>query len=182
MRIRGDLLQGARPIPAHFIASAVWLLAAGLAIVAIVLVLDAAELAAQRPDLDERLARLQEQKTLAAKDASLPLKAELEAMARRVQALNAIAGTRGLDTTELLVWLEQRLPDDVRLVRLHHRAREGESHLVAEAWAAEPLAKLLRELEQEPRFAEVLLARQGTRSVQGRAAAIQFEIRIKHKT
>lgn len=182
MKIKGDLLQGARPIPAHFIASGAWLLAAGLAVVAIVLVLDAAELSAQRPDLDARLARLQARRTLAASEAALPPKAELEAMARRVQALNAVAGTRGLDATELLVWLEQRLPDDVRLVRLHHRAREGETHLVAEAWAAEPLAKLLHELEQDPRFAEVLLARQGTRSVQGRAAAIQFEIRIKHKT
>jgi hypothetical protein len=182
MRIKGNLLQGARPIPAHFIAPAVWLLAAGMAMVAIVLGLDAAELRAQRPDDEARLSRLVEQKALAAREASLPPKAELDAMARRVQALNTIAGTRGLDTSELLAWLEQRLPDDVQLVRLHHRAREGETHLIAESAATEPLAKLLRELEQEPRFAEVLLARQGTRSVQGRAAAVQFEIRIKHRT
>ena len=182
MRIKGNLLHGARPIPAHFIAPGVWLLAAGMAIAAIVLMLDAAELREQRPAIEERLSRLQEQKMLAAREASLPPRPELEAMAKRVQALNAIAGTRGLDPSELLVWFEKRLPDDVRLVRLHHRAREGETHLVAEAWAAEPLAKLLHELEQEPRFAEVLLARQGMRGVQGRAAAIQFEILIKHKT
>ncbi len=182
MRIKGNLLQGARPIPAHFIAPGVWLLAAAMMIAAIVLGLDAAGLRAQRPDDEARLTQLQAHRTLAAKGASLPPQPQLEAMARRVQDLNAIVGTRGLDTAELLVWFEQRLPADVQLVRLHHRAREGETHLVAESAGTEGLAKLLRALEQEPRFAEVLLARQGMRSVQGRAAAVQFEIRIKHKT
>lgn len=182
MRIKGNLLRGARPVPAHFIAPVVWLAAAGMGIAAAVLLLDAAALRAQRPVDEARLSQLQAQKTLAAREASLPPKAELEAMARRVQAVNAIAGTRGLDSSELLIWFERRLPDDVQLVRLHHRAREGETHLVAESAATEALAKLLRELEQEPRFAEVLLARQGTRNVQGRAAAVQFEIRVKHKT
>jgi hypothetical protein len=182
MRIKGNLLQGARPVPAHFIATAVWLLAAGMATAAAVLLLDAAELREQRPAIENRLSQLQKQRTLAAGEAALPPRAELAAMARRVQALNALAETRGLDTPELLVWLERRLPDEVQLVRLHHRAREGETHLVAEAYAAEPLAKLLRELEQEPRFAEVLLARQGTRSVQGGAGPVQFEIRIRHRT
>jgi hypothetical protein len=182
MKIKGNLLHGARPIHAHFIAPGVWLLAAGMAIAAIVLMLDAAELRAQRPTIEERLSRLQEQKTLAAREASLPPRPELEAMAKRVQALNAIAGTRGLDPSELLVWFEKRLPDDVQLVRLHHRTREGETHLVAEAPGTDPLAKLLREMEKEPRFAEVLLARQGTRNVQGRAGAVQFEIRIKHQS
>lgn len=182
MRIKGNLLQGARPIPVHFVAPGVWLLAAGLGVAAIMLGLAAADLRAQRPLDEARLSRLQAQETAAAGEASMPARAELEAMAKRVQALNAIAGTRGVDPSELLVWFEQRLPDDVQLVRLHHKTREGETHLVAESAATEGLAKLLRALEQEPRFAEVLLARQGTRSVQGRAAAVQFEIRIKHKT
>lgn len=182
MRIRTNLLQGARPIPVHVVAATAWLLAAGLGIAAVALLLDTAELRERRSATEARLAHLQTQKTLAVGETAQPPRAELEAMARRVQALNALAEVRGLDAAELLVWLEQRLPDDVRLVRLHHRAREGEIHLVAEASAAEPLATFLRELEQEPRFAEVLLARQGTRSVRGRAAAVQFEIRIRHRT
>lgn len=182
MRIKANLLQGAQPIPARVVASAAWLLAAGLAVAAVALLFDAAELRARRPAIEARLAHLQAQKALAAGEAALPARPELEAMARRVQALTALVEARGPDAAELLVWLERRVPDDVRLVRLHHRAREGETHLVAEAASTEPLARLLRELEQEPRFAEVLLARQGTRSVQGRAAATQFEIRIRHRT
>lgn len=182
MRIKSDLLQGARPVPARAVASAAWLLAAGLGIAAVALLLDAAELRERRSATEARLAHLQTQKGLAVGETAPPSRAELEAMARRVLALNAFAEVRGLDAADLLVWLERRLPDDVRLVRLHHRAREGEIHLVAEASAAEPLATFLRALEQEPRFAEVLLARQGTRSVQGRAAAVQFEIRIRHRT
>lgn len=182
MRIKADLLQRARPVPARVVASAAWLLAAGMGIAAVALTLDAAELRERRPAIESRLAHLQAQKALAVGEAASPPRPELEAMARRVQALNALAEVRGLDAAELLVWLERLVPDDVQLVRLHHRAREGETHLVAEAFATEPLTKLLRELEQEPRFAEVLLARQGTRSVQGRAAAVQFEIRIRHRT
>lgn len=182
MKIRANLLQGTRPVSVRVVASAAWLLAAGLGIAAGLLLLDAADLRARRPAIEAHLAHLQAQKALAAGEAALPPRAELEEMARRVQALNALAGARGLDTAGLLVWLERRLPDDVRLVRLHHRAREGETHLVAEAFAAEPLAGFLRELEREPSFAEVLLARQGTRSAQGRAEAIQFEIRIRHRT
>lgn len=182
MRIRANLLQGARPVPARVVASVAWLLAAGLGLAAGLLLLDTAERHERRFDVEAHLAQLQAQKTQAAGEAALPPRAELEAMARRVQALNALAGVRGPDLAELLVWLERRLPDDVQLVRLHHRAREGETQLVAEAFAAEPLAGFLRELEQAPRFAEVLLARQGTRSAQGKAEAIQFEIRIRHRT
>jgi hypothetical protein len=180
MKIRSNLLQGARPIPARHVAIAAWILAAALAITTATLLADALALRDTRAALEQRLDQLEAHNAQARTAA--PPRAELEAMARRVQALNALTEVRGIDASELLIWLERKLPADVQLARLHHRARDGETRLVAEAWAIEPLAKLLRDLENEPRFAEVLLARQGTRAVHGKAAMVQFEIRIRHKT
>lgn len=182
MKIQGNLLGDARPRSALPVALGIWLLAACMGVAAVFLMLDATGLRDEQPNLDARLLRLQELERHAIREGTLPPQSELEAMERRVQALNALSGVHGLDISELFVWLEQQLPSDVRLVSLHHRAHEGETRLVAEASKAEPLASLLRKLEKEPRFSEVLLAKQGSRSVQGRVEAIQFEIRIRHKT
>lgn len=181
MKIRGNLLNGARPLPARPVAIAVWLIAATLGATALWLFADATRLDDQRIDLDARVADLQDQRTHVADTAGLPTGPELQAMKARVQALNSLAGVHGLDTPALLLWLEQHLPREARVVTLHHKAREGETYLIAEASSTKPLTQLLRELEKEPRFTEVLLAKQGTRNVQGRTGAIQFEIRIKHK-
>lgn len=181
MRIQTNLL-GARPVPARVVAPAVWLLAASMALASTWILREADELRDLRIDLEDRVSRMQEQKAGATGEAPLPSEAELDAMAMRVNALNAITETRGVDPTELLVWLERRMPDDVQLLRLRHRARGAETLLVAESTGTEGLAKLLRELEMEPRFAEALLAQQGTRSVRGKGSTIQFEIRIRHRT
>lgn len=180
MKIRGNLLN-ARPLPAQPIAIVAWLLAAIMGAAALLLLVDAEKLREERLDLDARLQWLRDQEKRTDREARLPTRGELEAMRNRVQALNALAGVRGLDTAGLLVWLERHLPGDVRVVSLQHKAREGETYLVAEAAGAEPLTKLLREIEKEPRFAEALLAKQGTRNIRGRPGAIQFEIRIRHK-
>lgn len=174
-------MNGARPLPARPVAMAVWLFAAALGATALWLYANTTRLEDQRVDLDARLAELQDQRSHMADTAGVPTGPELQAMKARVQALNSLAGAHGLDTPELLLWLERHLPREARVVNLHHKAREGETYLIAEAPSSEPLTQLLRELEKEPRFTEVLLAKQGTRSIQGRTAAIQFEIRIHHK-
>lgn len=180
MKIRGNLLNGVSPLPARPIALAVWLIAATLGTTALWMFAETARLDDQRSDLDARLADLQAQRAEVAGMTDVPSGPELQAMTARVQTLNSLAGVQGLDTPELLLWLEQHMPLDARVVNLHHKARAGETYLIAEAATPEPLTRLLRELQQEPRFAEVLLAKQGTRSMQGRTAAIQFEIRIAH--
>lgn len=181
MKIRGNLLNGARPLPARPVAMGVWLLAATLGSAALWLFADTTRRDDQRIDLDARLADLQDQQTDVAGMADVPSGPELQAMKARVQTLNSLAGVHGLDTPELLLWLEQHLPREARVTNLHHKARAGETYLIAEASSPEPLTQFLREMEKEPRFSEVLLAKQGTRSVQGRTGAIQFEIRIQHK-
>lgn len=181
MKIKGNLLNGARPLPAQPVALVVWLLAAVMGTAASLLFLDAARLREQRADLDARLQWLQAEERRADSGATLPSRPELEAMGTRVQALNALANVRGMDAFGLLSWFEQHLPGNVRLVSLNHKAREGETYLIAEASGSEPLSRLLREIEKEPRFSEALLAKQGTRNVQGRTGAIQYEIRIRHQ-
>lgn len=181
MKIRGNLLNGARPLPAQPVAMAVWLIAATLGAAALWFFMATITLHDQGTDLDARLQAFQDQRTHVANTTGAPTGPDLKAMKARVQALNSLAGVHGLDTPELLLLLEQHLPREARVVNLHHKAREGETYLIAEAPSSEPLTQLLRELEKEPRFSEVLLAKQGTRNVQGRTAAIQFEIRIKHK-
>lgn len=182
MKIQGNLLGDAPLRSALTVALGIWLLAASMGVAALFFMLDAAGLRDEQPSLDARLLSLQELERRAIREGTLPPKFELEAMVQRVQALNSLAGVHGLDISELFVWLEQQLPSDVRLVSLHHRSHEGETRLVAEASKAEPLASLLRKLEKEPRFSEVLLAKQGSRSARGKVEAVQFEIRIRHKT
>jgi hypothetical protein len=105
-----------------------------------------------------------------------------------VQALNKLAGLRGWTTPQLLGWLGGELPDNVYLVSVHHKPREGEALLVAESPSAEALTTFLLRLEREPRFAEVLLSRQGAAGAAVGAAVgassgslVQFEIRVRWK-
>jgi hypothetical protein len=85
---------------------------------------------------------------------------------------------RGWSTPQLLAWLGRQLPENVYLVSMYHRPREGEALLVAESPSAEALTGFLLRLEKEPRFAEVLLSKQGVRS----AGTVQFEIRVRWKS
>ena len=80
---------------------------------------------------------------------------------------NKVSGIRGWGTPRLLGWLGGQLPDNVYLVSLAHKPREGEALLVAESASAEALTAFLLRLEKEPRFAEVLLAKQGARARPG---------------
>jgi hypothetical protein len=121
----------------------------------------------------------------------LPPAAELAALRERVQALNKVSSLRGWSTPQFLGWLAAQLPEDVYLVSLLHRPREGEALLVAESPSAEALTAFLLRLEREPRFAEVLLAKQGARQLNqsgsgqnggAKSSVVQFEIRVRWKT
>jgi hypothetical protein len=124
------------------------------------------------------LARIEERLAPAAPREALPPASELDSLRQRVQALNKLSGMRGWSTPQLLAWLGAQLPDNVYLVSLHHKPREGEALLVAESTSAESLTGFLLRLEKEPRFAEVLLSKQGVRGAEG-AGAVQFEIRVR---
>lgn len=178
MKITASFIP-ARPRLALPLAAALWGCALASALAACWFALAALDLRAERPRLEARLARAEEQLSAASRD-PLPAPAELDSLRRRVQTLNKLSGMRGWGTPQLLGWLGGQLPDNVYLVSLAHRPRDGEALLVAESPSAEALTAFLLRLEKEPGFAEVLLARQGARGAPG-AAAVQFEIRIRWK-
>jgi type IV pilus assembly PilN-like protein len=173
--------DAARPALALGVAALLWAGALALLGAAAWLALDASDLRAELPRLAGRLARVEEQLAAAGPREPLPPAADMESLRRRVQALNRLSGMRGWGTPQLLGWLGRQLPDNVHLVSLAHKPREGEALLVAESPSAEALTAFLLLLEKEPGFAEVLLAKQGARGGSG-GPAVQFEIRIRWKT
>lgn len=175
MRITANLL-GARVQLALPLVALLWAVSATLVVAALALAASALEMRSERPRLEQRVARVDEQLAAAAPHNGLPPAAELAAMRQRVSALNAYASTRGAGTLRILRWLEARLPDNVQLVSLHHKPREGELLLVAEAPSAEAFTAFLRILEREPWFSEVLLSKQAAR---GGGGALQFELRVR---
>lgn len=138
------------------------------------------DLRAEEPRLHSRLAKLEAQWIAAAVE-PLPPPSELHALRQRVQALNRLSGLRGWTTPQFLGWLGEKLPDDVYLLSVHHKRREGEALLVAESPSAEALTSFLLRLEAEPRFGEVLLSRQGS-AAGPRGGLVQFEIRVRWKS
>jgi hypothetical protein len=154
-----------------------WMLAVALAGLAAFLGMRAADMRDERPRLEARLERLETQAAPSAARSSPPPSEELHALRERVRALNKLSGLRGWSTPQLLGWLGARLPDNVYLVSLHHKPRDGEALLVAESASAEALTTFLLRLEKEPGFAEVLLSKQGRSGSSG--DVVQFEIRVR---
>jgi Tfp pilus assembly protein PilN len=179
MKITANLIA-TRPRLALPLTAAVWALGAGFTVLALLLLVATVESNSEIPNLQTRLARLNEQLAAAAPKQQLPPDTELGSMRQRVSTFNSIAGARGMTPAQMLSWLEKALPEKVYLASLHHRPRDGETLLVAEAATAEPLTAFLLRLEKEPRFEEVLLSKQGTRKTPG-ATTVQFEIRVKEK-
>jgi len=178
MRITASLV--ARPRGASALAAALGAAALIFTALAVWLTASIFEMQAEQPRLEARLLRLDEQLAGAGSRATLPPTAELESLRRRVKALNALSGVHGWDTARLLAWFERQTPNDVHLVSLHHKVREGETLLTAESPSAAALTEFLRRLEREPRFAEVLLSKQGSRGAPG-ATAVQFDLRVRLK-
>jgi hypothetical protein len=179
MKITADFL-GARPRLAAPLAATLWLSSFVCLLLAGWLALEAVELRAERPRLELRLERIHARVAAAAPSAPLPAGPQLASLRERVRELNKVSGLRGWSTPQLLDWLGAKLPDNVHLVSLHHRPREGEALLLAASPSAEALTAFLLTLEREPRFAEVLLSKQG--AVPGPGAGVQFEIRIRWKS
>jgi hypothetical protein len=177
MRISAHL-SSHRPRLALPLAALLWASSLGFVALAAWLAMDGFDLRAERPRLEARLARVQEQLSAAAGGEPLPAAAEMDALRTRVQALNKVSGVRGWGTPQLLGWLGTQLPDNVYLVSLAHKPRDGEALLIAQSPSAEALTGFLLRLEKEPGFAEVLLSKQGARGEPG-AAAVQFEIRVR---
>jgi hypothetical protein len=180
MRITANLAV-TRPRLALPLAAVLWVSAPVFMASAGWLALSLLEMRSEHPRLEARLARVEEQLAAAGAREPLPPRPELEALRQRVHALNKLSGMRGWSTPQLLGWLGGQLPDNVYLVSLVHKPREGEALLVAESPSAESLTGFLLRLEKEPRFAEVLLSKQGARGTPG-AVAVQFEIRVKWKS
>lgn len=126
--------------------------------------------------LTEIESRLRERELIEA----LPPPEELAALKQRVATLNTLTDARGWPAATLLARLEAWLPEQVLLVSLRHRVKDGEAVLVAEAENAEILTAFLLRLEKEPHFSEVLLSRQGApASREGKL--LQFELRLKER-
>jgi hypothetical protein len=176
MRINATFIKAPGAIVPALVAS--WTIAALLACACAWLVTDTLDLRSQLPLTARRLSILQRQYTAAPKT-PLPSQAQLSGMRDRVHAINNMSGVRGWTTAQLLSWLEHNLPREVHLVALHHKAKEGEALLTAEAANAAALTGFLAELEKEPAFSEVLLSKQSTHTAEGSSPAVQFEIKLR---
>jgi hypothetical protein len=158
-----------------------WASVAAIAVLVAWLAIDTLATREELPVLSRRLANLEHQYRLAA-DARQepPASGELGSMRSRVARLNDVSVVRGLSSAEILAWLESHMNDDVRLVSFHHKAREAEVLLVAEAANAAVLTGFLSTLEREPQFREVLLSKQAS-STRDAAQSVQFEIKVRLK-
>ena len=176
MRINATFIKAPGAVVPALVAS--WTIAALLACACAWLVADTLELRSQLPLTARRLGILQRQYT-ATPRTPLPSPAQLSGMRDRVHAINSMSGARGWTTAQLLSWLEHNLPREVHLVALHHKAKEGEALLTAEAANAAALTGFLAGLEKEPAFSEVLLSKQSTHTAEGSTPAVQFEIKLR---
>lgn len=179
MKISANLATSRHRL-AQPLAVGLWLFSLSLSVVAVMLITETIEIRAEQPRYQTQLRQLDEQIRAVARHEPIPPTMELEAMRRRVAALNALSGTRGWDTSQLLTWFESQLPNNVYISSLHHKPREGEILLIAESLDAEALTAFLLKLENEEAFSEVLLSKQGVRSNPG-SSALQFEVRIQQK-
>lgn len=176
MKITTNFICGMRHLT-RLIIAATWCVAL-LALGALIwLIGDGVGLRGELPALKDRLSRLEAAAATAAPRES-PSEQEMMEIRDRVARLNAITQTRGLTTLALLAKLETLLPADAALAAVHHRARDGELMVVAQAANAEILSKLLQRLEEDARFESVVLARRKEVSDGGKIA-VQFEIRAK---
>jgi hypothetical protein len=179
-RIRTSFVDA--PRRTHLVLLTAWGLAVGCMGLAAWFAVDAMATREGLPILTRRLSNLEREHRLlsAGTSRSLPAAADLRAMRSRVSRLNTVSIVRGWSSAEVLSWLESHMSADVRLVSFHHKAREAEVLLVAEADNAAVLTAFLSGLEREPRFAEVLLSKQASRTQQN-GQSVQFEIKVRLK-
>lgn len=136
-----------------------------------------AVLKADLPQVTEKLPEL-ERLIAAAGKQEMPAPAQLREMQVRVAGLNAIPQGRGLSSLQILAKLEALLPDQVVLTAVHHRAKEREVLLLAQANTTEALSQFLLKLERDDQLEAVVLAQQKEVEQSGKSV-VQFEIRFK---
>ena len=178
-RIRTSFVDA--PRHTRLVLLTVWSLAAGCAALAGWFAVDAMTTRDELPILTRRLSNLErEHRAATGTSQAMPAPADLQAMRSRVSRLNTVSIVRGWSSAEVLSWLESHMSAEVRLVSFHHKAREAEVLLVAEAENAAVLTAFLSRLEREPKFAEVLLSKQASRT-QETGQSVQFEIKVRLK-
>ena len=155
-----------------------WTIVAVLALACVWLLADTFKLRSDLPVMARHLNILHRQYDAAPK-APLPSDAQLSGMRDRVHTINNMSGVRGWTTSQLLGWLEHNLPREVHLIALHHKAKEGEALLTAEAGSAAALTGFLAKLEKEPAFSEVLLSKESTHTSEASSSSVQFEIKLR---
>src|SRR5262245_22776627 len=152
-RIRTSFVDA--PRHTRLVLIAVWGLALGGGVLAAWFAVDAMTTRDELPILTRRLSNLEREYQAASGTSQvMPAPAELQAMRSRVSRLNTVSIVRGWSSAEVLSWLESHMSAEVRLVSFHHKAREAEVLLVAEADNAAVLTAFLSRLEREPKFAE----------------------------
>ena len=158
-----------------------WGIAASLATLAAWLATDTIATRDEQSVLARRLSNLErEYRSATGASHALPTAPELQAMRSRVSRLNTVSLVRGWSSAEVLGWLESHMSGEVHLVSFHHKAREAELLIVAEADNAAVLTAFLSRLEREPRFGEVLLSKQASHA-QEIGQSVQFEIKVRLK-
>lgn len=145
--------------------------------VSFTLYISARQIAAEVPELEERLARyhsheIQQPTVLLSYDKLVELRT-------RVHKLNELTSTTGQTLPLLFSRLEKLIPAGAWLVTLQFQSHENEAKLVVEAHSAEQLTEFMEQLERSGFFSQVLLTRQTQRSEN--TNAIQFEIQLRGK-
>lgn len=163
---------------APYLAGMCLLLTVSCAILSVILFVSADSSRSEIPMLEEQLARYDDRE-VAMPDDLLP-RDKLAALSVRVKTLKGISGAAGQTLPQLLAQIESLIPDEVWLVNLECRVREGEAKLVAEADRAELLTEFMAGLEKSGFFSQVLLTRQAQR-ISGKQTSVQFEIQLRGK-
>ncbi len=180
MKITASFIPPIRPL-APLLAGVFLLTGLMLAGTVVWLVADTVGKGREKTVLNERLADIESRLREQALIQTLPPPEEMAPLKQRVAAVNALTEIRGWPVVTLLARFEEWLPDEVSLVSLRHRIKDGEIVLVAEAENAEPLTGFMHQLEKEPHFGEVSLSRQAT-PVAGRDnKPLQYELRLRER-
>jgi hypothetical protein len=174
MKIRANFVN--TPWRWQLVASIAATIGLSFSILAALLWLDMRTVKSEEVQLERRLAKVSTQ-LHAAPRIAIPDMVTRNALQAKVEMLNRQAAAKGWPAAQLLVWLEEQAPADVHFVSIHHKTRDGEALLIAESASANSLTEFLRQLEQEPAFAEVLLSKQGGRAAS--ADSLRFEIRVR---
>ncbi|MBI5783120.1 MAG: PilN domain-containing protein [Gammaproteobacteria bacterium] len=145
------------------------------------LVVDTVAKAREKAVLTERLTDIESRLRERALIEALPPLEEMAALRQRAAAVNTLTEIRGWPATALLARFEEWLPDEVSLVSLRHRIKDGEIVLVAESENADLLTGFMHRLEKEPHFSEVLLSRQGAPAGGRDNKLLQYELRLRER-